>query len=190
MATRQARKRSMATLALTRGWLGAAVLVTGLAMYTSIALGGIRLDGTEVQSGSGRVHVPSTLKGAQTNAPTTLVFTLGQPIMAQGQVTGSGAAPTRIGLGYAYNHLYTSFCRCDCHADPVCDGVATVQDVVKTVGVAFRGDPPAIDTDCAYAGRTDVNCDGVTTVIDVVRMVDVAFRGADRAVKFCRPCAP
>ena len=168
----------------------AVVPVVALTLVTSAVWAGIRLDGSDVQGSSGKVGLGFMLKGAQVTAPTTVVFTLAQAVMAQGQVTGSGATPTRIGLGYAYNHLYTSFCQCDCHADPVCDGVATVQDVVKTVGVAFRGDLPVIDTDCAHAGRTDVNCDGVTTIIDVVRMVNVAFRGYDRAAQFCYPCAP
>jgi len=165
------------------------LLAAGLVVATAVhpASSGIRVDGTDVQGSSALVVAPSEFKNARSVAAPKLVFTMAQAVMAQGQVT-AGSEPVLIGLGYEYNHLYTSFCRCDCHADPVCDGVSTVQDVVKTVGVAFRGDPPTVDTDCAHAGRTDVDCSGFTTIIDVVRMVDVAFRGADPAVKFCRPC--
>ncbi|MEW5702759.1 MAG: thrombospondin type 3 repeat-containing protein [Candidatus Zixiibacteriota bacterium] len=80
---------------------------------------------------------------------------------------------------------------CICHGDPVCDGAANVQDVVATVGVAFRGVSPTLDPSCSHSpgGRTDLNCDGVATVIDVVRMVDVAFRGVDPGAQICNPCA-
>jgi len=174
---------------------GIAVLgVLGL----SAAVAAIRIGGSEVQGGSASVTIPPAEKTARPVSVGRISFTVGQAVTAYGHLpgrdkSGAGAAasalPTEVGLGYDYSFLYTSFCRCECHADAICDGVATVQDVVKTVGVAFRGDRPVIDTDCAHAGRTDVNCDGVTTVVDVVRTVDVAFRGADPAVKFCRPCA-
>ena len=83
-------------------------------------------------------------------------------------------------------------CDCSCHADPLCDGNTDVLDVVKTVGVAFRGDPATSDSNCPHqpAGRTDVDCSGATDVLDVVKMVGVAFRGESAATIFCDPCAP
>ena len=81
-------------------------------------------------------------------------------------------------------------CACPCWADPQCDGVrSTVQDVVKTIDVAFRAVAPVIDPLCPRQ-RTDVNCSGATDVQDVVRVVDVAFRSATPASRFCDPCAP
>lgn len=81
-------------------------------------------------------------------------------------------------------------CACNCHADPICDGIINnVQDVVAVVGVAFRGAPAINDPSptCPYQ-TTDVNCDGVTSVIDVVKLVNVAFRGGIPAVEYCDPC--
>jgi hypothetical protein len=79
-------------------------------------------------------------------------------------------------------------CSCPCHGDPQCDGVrCTVQDVVHTVNVAFRGADAVIDVGCPRE-RTDVNCDGYASVQDVVKVVNVAFRGADPATDFCDPC--
>jgi hypothetical protein len=78
-------------------------------------------------------------------------------------------------------------CICSCHADPVCDAVVDIQDVVQVVNVAFRGAAPLIDVDCAYQ-RTDVDCSTETTVLDVVKIVNVAFRGANQATEFCEPC--
>jgi len=74
-----------------------------------------------------------------------------------------------------------------CHADPGCDGVCTVQDVVMTVNVAFRGYAKVLDPCCDFA-RTDVDCTGVTDVNDVVKMTNVACRGGTRQANFCFPC--
>jgi hypothetical protein len=82
-------------------------------------------------------------------------------------------------------------CACDCHADPQCDGVTNVLDVVQGVNVAFRGQPDIPDPNAACPQvTTDVNCDGVTNVLDVVRLVNVAFRGGNPATEFCDPCGP
>ncbi|HUU45557.1 MAG TPA: M14 family zinc carboxypeptidase [Acidobacteriota bacterium] len=87
--------------------------------------------------------------------------------------------------------ILTPPCACDCHADPECDGVINVLDVVLAVNTAFRGAPPIADPvyACPYV-TTDVTCDGVTNVLDVVHFVNAAFRGGDPAVEFCDPCAP
>jgi hypothetical protein len=80
-------------------------------------------------------------------------------------------------------------CVCVCHADPACDDVTDVLDVVKTIDVAFRGSPEENDTGplCA-ATQTDLNCSGTTDIVDVVKIVNVAFRSADPATEFCDPC--
>ncbi|HUU44606.1 MAG TPA: hypothetical protein VM118_02635 [Acidobacteriota bacterium] len=82
-----------------------------------------------------------------------------------------------------------SACACDCHADPQCDGVTNVLDVVHGVNVAFRGATDIVDpnVNCPYT-TTDVNCSGYTDVIDVVRLVNVAFRGGDPNAEFSNPC--
>ncbi|MEW5701377.1 MAG: hypothetical protein AB1792_04020 [Candidatus Zixiibacteriota bacterium] len=78
-------------------------------------------------------------------------------------------------------------CDCPCHGDPQCDGVPNVQDVVKTIDVAFRGVAPVFDPACPRE-RTDVTCDGTTSLTDVVRIINVAFRGGDPVTEFCDPC--
>lgn len=79
-------------------------------------------------------------------------------------------------------------CDCACHADPICDGMTNILDVVQAVNVAFRGHPPTYDADCP-AAREDVDCDGVVSVIDVVKFVNVGIRGFDPMTQFCDPCA-
>ncbi|MEW5702720.1 MAG: S8 family serine peptidase [Candidatus Zixiibacteriota bacterium] len=78
---------------------------------------------------------------------------------------------------------------CPCHADPECDGVASIQDVALVVNEAFRGASPLSDSGCPHVSRCDVDCDCVVGLTDVVKMVDVAFRGGDPATTFCLPCA-
>jgi len=92
------------------------------------------------------------------------------------------APPHKVTVSY-------STCSCPCHADPQCDSIVSVQDVVLTVNVAFRGAASVTDPGCPRR-QTDVNCDGVTTVADVVKVVNVAFRSGSRATNFCDPCAP
>jgi hypothetical protein len=84
-------------------------------------------------------------------------------------------------------------CGCPCFADPNCDGVTDVVDVVQAVNVAFRNFPSVQDTTCA-SERTDVHDDGdgTTGVMDVVRFFNVAFRNFDPCSNggFRDPCTP
>ncbi|HWO56835.1 MAG TPA: hypothetical protein VNN55_04630, partial [bacterium] len=71
---------------------------------------------------------------------------------------------------------------------PACDSVPSdIQDVVKVINTAFRGDAPVADIYCPFE-RTDVTCDLRTDVLDVVGMVNVAFRGGDPESEFCLGC--
>ncbi|HEX9750095.1 MAG TPA: hypothetical protein VGB22_02215 [candidate division Zixibacteria bacterium] len=83
--------------------------------------------------------------------------------------------------------IVTVMCECTCHADPACDGLVNVFDVVLAVDVAFRNGAAVTDPLCPYE-RTDVNCSDETDVFDVVALVDVAFRSGDPGAVFCDPC--
>jgi hypothetical protein len=78
---------------------------------------------------------------------------------------------------------------CACAADPECDGVTNVIDVVHTVNIAFRGESDIADPAplCPFT-TTDVDCNSITNVVDVVKFVNVAFRGETAAANFCDPC--
>ncbi len=80
-------------------------------------------------------------------------------------------------------------CNAECHGDPNCDGSCDIIDLVRSVDVAFKGAPPAIDPDprCPVE-NTDVNCDLVTDVIDVVKMINVQYRSASLLDEFCVAC--
>lgn len=84
-------------------------------------------------------------------------------------------------------------CDCSCHADPACDSITNILDVVRVIDRAFRNDPVLSDASCpglptAVDGRTDVDCSGVTDIVDVVLSVNVAIRGAMGESVFCNAC--
>lgn len=85
--------------------------------------------------------------------------------------------------------VVTIGCGCDCHTDPVCDGVHDVFDIVKIVDVALRGGDPVIDPNpmCPYE-NTNVNCDAGTDIIDLTLMMLVVNSGADPDSTFCEAC--
>ncbi len=82
-------------------------------------------------------------------------------------------------------------CKCDCHSDPVCDGVSNITDVALVVTVAFQNAPSPSDpnSSCGY-GPADADCSGAIDVTDVVRMIEVVFRGGTPSSVFCDPCIP
>lgn len=83
----------------------------------------------------------------------------------------------------------TAPCACDCDADPQCDSVTNIFDVVRCINVAFRDGAPLADPD-PFCPRvtTDVDCSGATDILDVVHLIDVAFRDGDPATEFCQAC--
>ncbi len=82
-----------------------------------------------------------------------------------------------------------TICVCACHADPICEAVTNILDVVSVVDVAFRGNPDVFDSGCAVS-RSDVDCNSHTDIFDVIHIINVAFRGGNPAVEFCNPCGP
>lgn len=79
-------------------------------------------------------------------------------------------------------------CDCSCHADPVCDGIINIQDVVQMVNVLFRDYLPGPHPYCPVP-LEDVNCSGITDIVDLVSVIDVGFRDADPDTTFCNACA-
>lgn len=102
------------------------------------------------------------------------------------------AGNVKMGLGFWYGATGSSTptCACDCHADPDCNNVVNVFDVVTIIGVAFRGDPAIADPNPLCSRQpTDVDCNGVTNIFDVTRLINVAFRGGVPEEEFCDACA-
>jgi hypothetical protein len=94
-----------------------------------------------------------------------------------------------IDVSFAKGVITIIPCPCQCHGDPVCEGVTNVLDVIKAVGIAFRNEPAIPDPAPACPRTTtDVTCDDVTNVLDVVAIIDVTFRNANPFTTYCAPC--
>jgi len=115
--------------------------------------------------------IVATLDEAEDGA--TLVLTLDGALTDGSYFTASDCVVIRSG-GLA------------CHADPICDGVTDVFDVLATVGIAFQNTAQTLSEACGKRS-SDVNCDGITNVFDVLILVDVALRNGNSS-QFCDPC--
>lgn len=170
-------------------WLFA--MATTILCWTAVAFSGV--EPSPFHGASNRVALPPGNPGMK---PQRAIFTMAQPFAAHARMSGgttqtmSGttSTPGQIGMGFDYVLQQASLCNCGCLADPTCDGVTDILDVVGTVTVAFRGGAAAEMLDCQGLERTDANCSGSTDVLDVVKVINVAFRGGDPATEFCKPC--
>lgn len=79
-------------------------------------------------------------------------------------------------------------CGCECHTDPICDGVQDAADVVQAIDITFRDEAENIQIYCPYS-MVDTDCNGIIDIVDIVNFVDVTFRNGDPDVLFCDPCA-
>lgn len=170
-------------------WLFA--VATSVLCWSAIAFSGV--EPCPWHAASSRVALPPGYPGMK---PQRAIFTMAQPFAAHARIGGgaspmsAGAAstPSRVGIGFDYLLQQASFCNCGCLADPTCDGVTDIRDVVGTVNVAFRGESTTPMLDCQAIERTDSDCSGATDVRDVVHVINVAFRGGNPATEFCSPC--
>jgi PKD repeat protein len=130
-----------------------------------------------------RVHLT-----IQNNATPGDSITLGTPVVGGHELTAITAGMSYQPASAGAYAVIGPPCDCSCHADPICDGSANIQDVISTIAVAFRNTSPTIDPACVHAGRSDANCSGDTDVLDVVLMIGVAFRNEDPSATLCDPC--
>jgi len=79
----------------------------------------------------------------------------------------------------------TEVCECPCHGEPAyCDGLLNIADLVKIIGIAFRGQLAQGHVTCPVF-HADVTCDCAVDILDVVRYVDYIWRSGP---PLCDPC--
>ncbi len=85
-----------------------------------------------------------------------------------------------------YLSVTTEICECPCHGEPIgtCDGIHNIADLVKIIGIVFRGQLSIGFATCPTE-PVDVNCDLKGDVLDVVRYVDYIWRSGS---PLCDPC--
>ena len=89
-----------------------------------------------------------------------------------------------VHLEFSVSTTGGGICEHTCHADPNCDGVADISDIVEMVSVVFHGASQHVQP-LSPVWRNDVNCDGLVNVRDVVHMIDFALRMGPSP---CTPC--
>lgn len=132
-----------------------------------------------------RIWLRTTANTAGGETCSTSVGQLGSQTYKTITIGAVSFAPSFIGATLTVDEQP---CVCDCHADPICDGVIDIVDVITMINEAFRGAASQTDPGCTHISRADVDCDCAVSVTDVVRVIDVAFRGADPGSKFCDGC--
>jgi hypothetical protein len=103
---------------------------------------------------------------------------------------GLDCVPNAMPFEFTKGTITVEPCPCDCHADPVCDAISNVLDVVQVMNVAFRSQADVVDPNVGCPSvTTDVTCDSFTNILDAVRVINVIFRGGDPVVEYCHPCS-
>lgn len=177
-----------------------------VAGYTTYSLQVVQ-EGAEGQSSQLYLASPRTVGASGLNVWDTLIYTgLTSDSFVNLYAPGPphpdfSAAGTRLVFGvavrfesgaswdYSHSTLDTWVVKLyNCIGDPQCDGtMVNVQDVVATIGIAFRGQTATVYPGCAQES-TDVDCSGATDIQDVVRVINVAFRAAAVEDEFCLDC--
>ena len=167
--------------------------VTGIIGLTAAAAqAGIRMDGTEFQSGS-RVTTTTVTRtaDASTAVPNSanrkLVFTMGQAILAYGEIENSTTGQAvKIGLGYDFNAQHkTDFgCTCIHQGEANADGVKDAIDLSAIIDALFYNGENFQDPLCPTV-RFDTDCDGLLTALDLNQLIEqLYFNGPPP----CNPC--
>lgn len=158
--------------------------MAGLLLASVLAHAGIRVDGTEFQTTSDVVGQASKTSASDLSA---IVFTLSQPIIAQGELPGSESA-SKIGLGYEYNTAQTTDfgCTCNNQGDGDGDGFITALDLAGIIDALFSGADNPQDAYCPTY-RFDFDCDDFTTALDLAALIDHVFASGSGP---CDPCTP
>lgn len=130
-------------------------------------------------------------------APTRLITSLGQGIMARGELpdslVGQGNVAVFIGMGLSYdiaNIVYQVFCPIGYTGDINDNGALNTEDIIMLVNYVFKsGQSPK---PCPPSG--DVNCSSQVTAADVAYLVAYVFLAGPPPCDVCslptdlRPC--
>ncbi|MBD3297972.1 MAG: hypothetical protein GF341_04895 [candidate division Zixibacteria bacterium] len=164
------------------------VLLLGLLHSESRA--GIRMDGTEFQSGSQASKLDASTRAASPTIsipPNRLVYTFGQAILAKGEITNAATGEAvKIGLGYDFNAQNTTFWGCTCpnQGTVVTDAEDDAVNISNAINALFYNGPNPHDPLCPVF-RIDADCDGFTTAADLSILINQVFFNGPAP---CEPC--
>jgi hypothetical protein len=181
------------------------VLARGMALVLALSMPAgaiIRLNGNQlvesgVTYGSDVRARAAAGSSPQAAAPARLIATLGQGVMARGELPDSAVSGENvailIGMGLGYdiaNVVYQVFCPIGYTGDINNNGDLSAEDIIMLVNYVFKsGEGPR---PCPPAG--DVNCSSQVTASDVTYLVTFVFLSGDAPCDVCdlpvekRPC--
>ncbi len=171
----------------------------GIAVACALLLGpfsrashaGIRMDGTEFQSGSEASRLDASTRAASPTTsipPNRMVYTFGQAILAKGEITNAvNGQAVKIGLGYDFNAQNTTSWGCTCpnQGTVVIDAEDDAVNISNVINALFYNGPNPHDPLCPVL-RIDADCDGFTTAADLSIIINLVFFNGPEP---CEPCA-
>ena len=155
------------------------VLASGVTAWAITRINGNQLLEGAAEFGFARKELPN-----QTNAAPRLILSLGQGIMARGQLPDSaaaGQAAITIGFGLGYDIAKYLICPITMTGDVNADGVINASDIIILVNYMFQSGPPP--EPCAASG--DLNCSGNVTSGDCTELVAYIFKSGPAPCNVC-----
>lgn len=186
-----------------RAYLSRVLWVCALLAMAGPAHAIIRLNGNQMVEGAGTFGSDFKARGAMgastaTEGPARLITSLGQGVMARGELPDSTVGQVNnvailigVGLGYDIaNIVYHVFCPIGFTGDINDNGALNTEDIIMLVNYVFKsGTSPK---PCPPSG--DVNCSSQVTAADVTYLVGYVFLAGPPPCDVCnlpveaRPC--
>jgi hypothetical protein len=143
-----------------------------------------RINGNQLLEGVGEYGFANKVLPNQTNAAPRLILSLGQGVMARGQLPDSaapGQMAVTIGFGLGYDIAKYVICPIPMTGDINADGVINASDIINLINYLFLEGPPP--QPCAASG--DINCSGNVTSGDCMELVAYVFKSGPAPCNVC-----
>jgi hypothetical protein len=143
-----------------------------------------RINGNQLLEGAEEYGFAQKVVPGQTNAAPRLIMSVGQGIMARGQLPDSavaGQTAVTIGFGLGYDIAKYVICPITMTGDINADGIINASDLINLIDYLYKsGEPPR---PCAASG--DVNCSGNVTSSDCMELVAYVFKSGPAPCNVC-----
>jgi hypothetical protein len=156
----------------------------GLLLCASSAAWAVtRINGNQLLESTGEYGFRSgTEKGAAATNQPRLIYSVGQGVMAQGELPDSATGVAmHIGAGLGYDIAHYIVCPVGLTGDLSGDATITAADLIQLVRYIYKSG--ARLSPCAAVG--DVNCSGDLTATDAVILVNFIFKSGPPPCNIC-----
>ena len=143
-----------------------------------------RINGNQLLEGAGEYGFRDRALPNQADALPRLIISLGQGVMARGQLPDSlagGQSAVTIGFGLGYDIAKYVICPITMTGDINADGIINASDLINLINYLYLNGPPP--EPCTASG--DVNCSGNVTTGDCMELVAYVFRSGPPPCNVC-----